>query len=156
MARMPITLVNSIETANRGRLVPALRGIAARNLAEKRTRQGGTWQAKARAAAYRPAPGVVIPPPVAGDVPVAFKAERPKHKRVTRPATDTAPVAAEKVYAPILAKDVPADARALVKVHKAAGELSAEWFPIGAMPTGDDRTVCVRLHGASVRYAAAA
>ncbi|MBD0734011.1 hypothetical protein [Streptomyces sp. CBMA29] len=149
---MLITLVSSIETANSGRMVPALRALAARNLADKRKRSAVTWQAKARAAAYRPAAGAFVPGPAAASVPLVFKAARPERKRVTRAATSTRPL----TYTPVMAKDVPADVRAVTKVHRDAGDLSAEWLMVGFTDDPDETRYYARKHGASVRYAVAA
>jgi hypothetical protein len=162
---MLITLVTAINSANSGRMVPALSTLAARNLADKRNRQRGTWQAKARAAAYRPATGAIVPAPVAVDVPVTFKAERPQRKRVTRSATTSAPAPeAVKVestppqeYRPVPAKELPTEIKRATSQHRADGALSTEWFCVGITDMNQLTVhVYARTVGNSVRYAVAA
>lgn len=164
MGPMPVAVITAIETSgNSGRMRRALGTLEAANLQRKRQKLGRELADARRAredalrASFRPMPGTVIPSPQTPAVPLTFKAE-PKRRRVTRPATDTAPpVKVERTYTPILGKDVPKEIKETTKIHKDAGHLSREWFMVGFTgPDGSTTDYYARLHGNSVRYAVAA
>lgn len=157
MTQLTYTVIRQIAGADKHKISRNLRDLAARNLADRQARTRRVGMARVAAAGRRIEPGAVVPPAQRADVPLTFKAPAPERRRVTRPATVAPPVAAEPTYAPILAKDVPAEIKAVAKIHKNAGELSADWFMVGFTgPDGSTVDYYARLHGASVRYAVAA
>ncbi|WP_411087839.1 hypothetical protein [Streptomyces sp. 061-3] len=142
-----------------------LRALAAHNVADKRARQAREGKAR-RAAALRRITPAVAEPVKPSDVPVTFKAERPERRRVTRPATSTAPATVKAKpstvpdYAPAKVAELPWEARELAKLAKDRGQLSREWFQVGVVQLdADDESTTVRLyarlHGNSVRYSTA-
>lgn len=143
----------AIDVASSGRLRAGLAELESRNLGAKRGRLARQHKARVAAEARRSAPGIVGEPVRQSDVPVTFKAERPGRRRVTRPATSTAP--AERVHTPVKAAELDKQVRAAAKrIMEADGPDG--WRLVAVWNREDGRVkVYVRKHGASVRYSTA-
>ncbi|MFC4498480.1 MULTISPECIES: hypothetical protein [Streptomyces] len=146
--------IAAIDVANSGRMRAGLAALERRNLGAKRGRAARQHKARVAAELRRTNPGIVGGPVRRADVPVTFKAERPERRRVTRPATSTAP--AERVHTPIKAAELDKEMKAAAK-RIVQADTSGGWRLVGVMNREDGRvSVYVRKHGASVRYSTAA
>ncbi|MGW3274947.1 hypothetical protein ACWDFH_26255 [Streptomyces kronopolitis] len=143
-----------------------LQELAERNLTGRRERLTREGKAR-RAAELRRITPAAAEPVKPSDVPVTFKAERPKRRRVERPAKsiweaatgEPAPVKAEPAptdYQPIKAAELDKEMKAAAK-RILQSDTSGGWRLIGVMNRESGRVkVYVRKHGASVRYSTAA